>query len=405
MNGSILATATAALDGIEREGLTKHERSILSPQGSHIAVEGMRPGGEIINLCANNYLGLADHPRLVAARAGGARRATASACRRSASSAAPQTLHKRARGSGWPRFLGTDDAILYSLLLRRQWRAVRDAARRGGRDHLRRAQPRLASSTASGSARPSASATPTTTWPTSRRSSRRRGGRRFRLIATDGVFSMDGIIANLPAICDLAERYDALVMVDDCHAVGFLGPNGRGTPEHCGVAGPRRHHHRHARQGAGRRHRRLHRRPARRSSSCSASGRGPICSPTRSRRRSPPPRSQVLDLLEADRRRCARSSHDNARALPRRHGSGSASTSCRASTRSFRSCSATPRSRSEMADAPARARRLRHRLLLPGGAAGQGAHPHADVGGALAGADLDRRHRRLRRRSGASWEC
>ena len=67
MNGSILATATAALDGIEREGLTKHERSILSPQGSHIAVEGMRPGGEIINLCANNYLGLADDARLLEA--------------------------------------------------------------------------------------------------------------------------------------------------------------------------------------------------------------------------------------------------------------------------------------------------------------------------------------------------
>ena len=67
MNGSILATATAALEGIEREGLTKRERAIVSPQGSHIAVEGMKPGGDVINLCANNYLGLADHPRLIEA--------------------------------------------------------------------------------------------------------------------------------------------------------------------------------------------------------------------------------------------------------------------------------------------------------------------------------------------------
>jgi glycine C-acetyltransferase len=81
-------------------------------------------------------------------------------------------------------------------------------------------------------------------------------GARFKLIATDGVFSMDGIIANLAGICDLADRYGALVMVDDSHAVGFVGEHGRGTPEHCGVLA-HRHHHRHARQGAGRRIRRL----------------------------------------------------------------------------------------------------------------------------------------------------
>ena len=85
-------------------------------------------------------------------------------------------------------------------------------------------------------------------------------GARFKLIATDGVFSMDGIIADLAGICDLADRYGALVMVDDSHAVGFIGEHGRGTPEHCGVLVARRHHHRHARQGAGRRIGRLCRR-------------------------------------------------------------------------------------------------------------------------------------------------
>ncbi len=88
-------------------------------------------------------------------------------------------------------------------------------------------------------------------------------GARTRLIATDGVFSMDGFIAKLPEICDLAERYDAQVMVDDSHATGFMGAGGRGTPEHCGVADAHRHPHRHPRQGAGRWQRRLHRRQAR----------------------------------------------------------------------------------------------------------------------------------------------
>ena len=107
---------------------------------------------------------------------------------------------------------------------------------------------------------------------------------RYRLIATDGVFSMDGVLANLPAICDLAERYDALVMVDDSHAVGFVGAHGRGTHEHSRRDGPGRHHHRHARQGARRRVGRLHRRAAARSSTGCGSARGRTCSPTPWRR-------------------------------------------------------------------------------------------------------------------------
>ena len=93
----------------------------------------------------------------------------------------------------------------------------------------------LRSSTAFGSARRAACATPTTTWAELEQHLKDSQDCRFRLIATDGVFSMDGILADLPAICDLAERYDAMVMVDDSHAVGFIGEGGRGTPEHWGV--------------------------------------------------------------------------------------------------------------------------------------------------------------------------
>src|SRR6187397_3123370 len=112
MNGSILATATAALEGIEREGLTKRERAIVSPQGSHIAVEGMKSGGDVINLCANNYLGLADHPRLIEA----AREALSSHGLGMASVrfiCGTSDLHRRLE-QRLSAFLGTEDAILFS---------------------------------------------------------------------------------------------------------------------------------------------------------------------------------------------------------------------------------------------------------------------------------------------------
>ena len=108
------------------------------------------------------------------------------------------------------------------------------------------------------------------------------GGARFKLIATDGVFSMDGYVAKLKEICALADRYGALVLVDDCHATGHLGEKGRGTPALTGAGEPRRHRHRNVRQDARRRHGRLRRRRASRSSISCASGRGPISSPTRS---------------------------------------------------------------------------------------------------------------------------
>ena len=141
--------------------------------GHHLAAGGPRSmppsAARVLNFCANNYLGLANHPALIAAAEGGARRATATAWPRSASSAAPRTCTRQleARISALPRHRRHDPLL---LLLRRQRRPVRDAARRGGRDHLRRAQPRLDHRRHPALQGASASATPTTTWPTWRRS-------------------------------------------------------------------------------------------------------------------------------------------------------------------------------------------------------------------------------------------
>jgi glycine C-acetyltransferase len=233
MNGSILATATAALEGIEREGLTKHERSILSPQGSHIAVEGMRPGVEIINLCANNYLGLADDARLIEA----AREALSSHGLGMASVrfiCGTSDLHRELE-QRVAAFLGTEDAILFSscfdangglfeALLGPEDAVISDALNHASiidgvrlckAKRLRYANNDMADLEAQ---------------------LRNAADARVRLIATDGVFSMDGIIADLPALCDLAQRFDAAVLVDDSHAVGVMGRRGAGTPEHHGVA-------------------------------------------------------------------------------------------------------------------------------------------------------------------------
>ena len=154
------------------------------------------------------------HPRRDRGGARGARRRAASACRACASSAARRICHKELEAA-ISKFLGTEDTILYALVLRRERRPVRDAARRGGRDHLRRAQPRVdhrRHPPVQGRAPPLRA----------RRPGRPRGdssqatqGKRLRMIATDGVFSMDGDIARLDAICDLAEKYGAMVMVDD----------------------------------------------------------------------------------------------------------------------------------------------------------------------------------------------
>jgi glycine C-acetyltransferase len=213
------------LEQIRADGLFKTERVIVSPQGSSIRVED---GAEVLNFCANNYLGLADDPRLVEAakealdRWGYGLASVRFIC-------GTQGVHKELeeRISG---FLGTDDTILYSscfdangglfeTILGEQDAVISDELNHASIiDGIRLCKARRLRyrnrDMADLEAQLQASA-----------------DARRRLIATDGVFSMDGYVAPLGEICELAERYDAMVMVDDSHAVGILGARGRGTPE------------------------------------------------------------------------------------------------------------------------------------------------------------------------------
>ena len=242
------------LDRIRADGFHKTERLIESPQSSAIELAG---GRRVLNFCANNYLGLADDPRLVAAAKEGLDRfgfgmaSVRFIC-------GTQSVHKELEAA-LAAFLRTDDSILYGscfdangglfeTLLAEEDAVISDELNHASVvDGIRLCKAKryryrnndmadLAAKLAEADA----------------------AGARFKLIATDGVFSMDGIIADLGAICDLAEKHGALTMVDDSHAVGFVGRAGRGTPEFCGVEGRDRHRHRHAGQGAGRRVGRLH---------------------------------------------------------------------------------------------------------------------------------------------------
>lgn len=230
MSRSLIRAAEETLDSIRGQGLYKQERIMLSPQSSMVRIAD---GGEALNLCANNYLGLADHPELI--RAANAALDTHGLGMASVRFiCGTQDLHKRLerRVSG---FLGLDDAILFSscfdanggvfeALLGPEDAVISDALNhasiidgirlckarrlRYANNDMRELEARLQEASDA----------------------------RYRLVVTDGVFSMDGIAANLPAICDLAEVHDALVMVDDSHATGVLGERGTGTPSHCGVA-------------------------------------------------------------------------------------------------------------------------------------------------------------------------
>ena len=224
------------LGEIQEAGLYKQERVITTPQRAHIGVEGRQAAtaGEVLNMCANNYLGLANHPALVEA----AQKALAEWGYGLASVrfiCGTQQIHKRleARIS---EFLGTDDTILYTscfdangglfeTLLSEEDCIISDALNHASIiDGIRLCKAkrlRYANGDVADLEKQLQDARDS----------------RFRMIATDGVFSMDGSIANLNAICDLAEKHDALVMVDDSHAVGVLGKSGRGTHEHCGVMG------------------------------------------------------------------------------------------------------------------------------------------------------------------------
>jgi len=218
------------LHEIRQSGLDKSERVITTPQRARIGVLGREP---VLNLCANNYLGLADHPEVLAAahealdRWGYGMASVRFIC-------GTQQLHKQLE-ERISRFLGTDDTILYTscfdangglfeTLLGPDDAILSDELNHASIiDGVRLSKARRYRYKNNDVADLEARL-------------REAGDARFRLIATDGVFSMDGIVANLPGICDLADKHDALVMVDDSHAVGFMGPRGRGTPEHHGVA-------------------------------------------------------------------------------------------------------------------------------------------------------------------------
>jgi glycine C-acetyltransferase len=230
MDEATRARLLAELDEIRAAGLFKEERLIEGPQGPQITVRG-RP---VLNFCANNYLGLADDPRLVrAAREGLDRWGLGLSSVRFI--CGTQTIH-RALEAAISRFLRTEDTILYTscfdangglfeTLLDERDAVISDALNHASiidGIRLSRAQRHRYAHGDVGDLE---------------RLLHETRGARTRLVATDGVFSMDGDVAPLREICDLAERHRALVMVDDSHATGFFGPTGRGTPEHLGVEG------------------------------------------------------------------------------------------------------------------------------------------------------------------------
>jgi glycine C-acetyltransferase len=225
-----LTHVRATLAEIEGAGLMKRERPITSPQAAHIDVGGR----DVLNLCANNYLGLANDPRLAAA----AKRAIDDHGYGMASVrfiCGTQDIHRELE-TALARYLGMDDAILFAAcfdangglfepLLGPEDAVISDALNHASIiDGIRLCKARRYRYANSDMDDLEA-----------RLKEARAGGARFVMIATDGVFSMDGYLAKLPEIRALADRYDAMVMVDDCHATGFMGPQGRGTPAHHGV--------------------------------------------------------------------------------------------------------------------------------------------------------------------------
>ncbi len=216
---------------IEKEGLTKNEKIITTPQGAKVKLSD---GKQVINMCANNYLGLGNNPDVINAakesydRYGYGLSSVRFIC-------GTQELHKNLENK-LSAFLGTEDTILYSscfdangglfeTLLTEEDAIISDELNHASIiDGVRLCKAKRFRYK-------------NNNMEDLRAKLEEAKDCRIKLIATDGVFSMDGIVANLKAICDLADEYDALVMVDDSHAVGFMGDTGRGTPEHCGVRG------------------------------------------------------------------------------------------------------------------------------------------------------------------------
>jgi glycine C-acetyltransferase len=231
MLGSIKEYLQQELETIQENGLYKAEWIITSPQSAKITVTG---GQQVLNFCANNYLGLASHPAIIEAA-----KASYDTWGYGLSSVrficGTQVIHKELEEK-LSEFLGTEDTILYTscfdangglfeTLLSAEDAVISDELNHASIiDGIRlcKAQRCRYKNNDMNSLEEQL---------------KEAAGARFRLIATDGVFSMDGYIANLQGICDLAEQYDALVMIDDSHAVGFMGKNGRGTHEYCEVMG------------------------------------------------------------------------------------------------------------------------------------------------------------------------
>lgn len=231
MDSSFLDHLSIQLGDIEAKGLYKNEREITSPQSSHIKIAD---GRTVLNFCANNYLGLANNPEVIKAaeesykQYGFGLASVRFIC-------GTQTIHHQleakissfletpatilypscfdANGGLFETLFGGEDAIISDELNHASIidgvRLSKAARYRYKNNDMHDLEEKLKEAQQA----------------------------RFRVVATDGVFSMDGTIANLRAICDLADQYKALVMVDDCHAVGFMGKNGKGTIEHCGVLG------------------------------------------------------------------------------------------------------------------------------------------------------------------------
>lgn len=216
---------------IDKEGLTKNEKVITSPQGAKVELSD---GNKLINMCANNYLGLANNPEVIDAAKksydeyGYGLSSVRFIC-------GTQKLHKDLEKK-LSEFLGTEDTILYSscfdangglfeTLLSEEDAIISDELNHASIiDGIRLCKAKRFRYK-------------NNNMDDLRLKLEEAKDCRIKLIATDGVFSMDGIVADLKSICDLADEYDALLMVDDSHATGFMGKTGRGTPEHCGVAG------------------------------------------------------------------------------------------------------------------------------------------------------------------------
>lgn len=230
MTTDFLTHVSATLDQIEADGLMKMERMITSPQGGEISVGGQ----SVINLCANNYLGLADHPDLIKAAQdamdpkGFGMASVRFIC-------GTQDIH-RALEQRLAGFLNKDDAILFAAcfdangglfepLLGPEDAIVSDSLNHASIiDGIRLCKAQRYRYANNDMADLEA-----------KLKEAQAAGARHIMVATDGVFSMDGYLANLPEITRIAKAYDAVVMVDDCHATGFMGPNGAGTPDHFGV--------------------------------------------------------------------------------------------------------------------------------------------------------------------------